>query len=103
MRNVSGVSLWSVIQFLDLNYTIANAVEFHADDGWVSWNVSLTDVESEASKVLIIYKQDGEFLDPDLDEGDGYLMAIVDFSLTDPDSSSKFGTKFLTGIDFITI
>ncbi len=103
LRNVSGVTLWSVIQYLEFNYTTATGIRFHTEGGWLSMNITLADVEVEADKILIVYKEDGEFLNPDPDEGDGYLFSLVDFSLTDPDSSSQFCANFLDGIEFLIL
>jgi len=96
LLNVSGVSLWSIIQYTEVNYTTASGVNFTASD-WNSYTVSLDWVENNASKVLIVYALNGELLNPD---SDGFLISLVDYTLTVGTSSSKFKAKFLSGIEF---
>ncbi len=101
--NVTGVSLWSVIEFLEVNYTSSTHINFVASDGFSTYNVSLTDIENNATKVLIAYKVDGEFLDP---QSDGYLMSFVDYSITEGygvQKSSRYNSKFLNGIEFVDL
>lgn len=103
LRNVTGVTLWSVIEFTDINYTTSTHINFIASDGFSTYNVSLSDIETYASKVLIIYEEDGEFLDP---SSDGYLRSMVDYSITEGyaiQASGKYSNKFLSGIEFIQI
>jgi hypothetical protein len=101
LRNVTGVTLWSVIQHLEVNYTTATHINFVASDGFATYNMSLGIVENNASKVLIVYMEDGELLDP---LSDGYLISIVDYSITEgyaEPKSSRYSAKFLNGIEFI--
>ncbi|MBN2155386.1 MAG: hypothetical protein JW776_05040 [Candidatus Lokiarchaeota archaeon] len=95
--NVTGVTLWSIIQYTEVNYTTASGVKFIANDEWSTWTVSLDWVEENASKVLIVYEENGQLLDH---ESDGYLYSMVDYSLTEGTSSSQFKAKFLMGIEF---
>lgn len=103
LRNVTGVTLWSIIEFTDINYTTATHIEFVASDGFSTYNVSLSDIETYTSKVLIIYEEDGELLDP---SSDGYLKSLVDYSITEGygiQRSGQYSSKFLNGIEFIQI
>jgi hypothetical protein len=98
--NVTGVTLWSVIQYLNVNYTTADGIRFVASDDWASNNVSMSDVENEAENVLIVYMENGQYLDP---SEDGYLKSMVDYSLTIGTSSSKYKARYLVGIEFLTL
>jgi hypothetical protein len=98
--NVTGVTLWSLIQYLDVNYTTANGIRFVASDDFTSLGVPLSDVENEAEKILIVYMEDGVYLDP---TEDGYLMSIVDYTLTQGTSSGQYKMKYLVGIEFLNL
>jgi len=99
---VSAVSLWSIIEEIDLNYTTANMINFTSDfsDFESKESVPLDWVENNESMVLIVYAIDGELLDPD---EDGYLLSLVDYTLTIGTYSSKYKVRYLDGIKFFEI
>lgn len=99
---VSAVSLWSIIEEVDLNYTTANTVNFTSafSDYESKASVPLDWVENNESMVLVVYAVDGELLDPN---DDGYLFSLVDYELDQATSSSWYKVKFLDGIKFFEL
>jgi hypothetical protein len=99
--NCSGITLWDLITYSKVDYGDANAIKFCGSDGCSMLQVNLTTVEQNASKFLIIYALNGVLYGPPPDEGP--LKSIVDYTLTAPVVSCPYNTKWLCGIQFITI
>ncbi len=77
----------------------ATKVRFIAEDGSMSNNLTFATVKggSTAGKIAIVWAEDGVLLD----ETNGYLMAVVDFSITTPTNSSYYWTEKIVAIQFM--
>ncbi|HUX99457.1 MAG TPA: hypothetical protein VMV49_07890 [Candidatus Deferrimicrobium sp.] len=99
----SGITIWDLIIYSNISYGSANAIRFHSWDGSTSLiYVNLSIVQNNASKVLIVYAENGiPFKGPP--KGNGYFRTIVDYAFYAPDCSCAYFTRWLDGIEFIII
>ncbi len=95
----TGISIWDLIQQSGINYSTANHIRFEASDGWMSPAIPLSLIESAGSLAAIVYDRVGGW--HDLVEY-GPLMPIINHSVTDSITSTRYSVKNFTKIIFET-
>ncbi|MHA1111217.1 MAG: hypothetical protein ACTSRE_08940 [Promethearchaeota archaeon] len=101
--NVTGVTLWSIFEVTGIDYGGATHINFFAFNGSSTYNVSINDIGDNENDVLIVFEVDGELLNP---SSDGYLMSMVDYSITEGyvvPQSGEYASEFLNGIEFVDL
>ena len=101
-RTLSGVSVWDLIQYLQVDYGTANVIKWVCADGGISLGISLSYVQNNPNEVIIGFAEDGMYFKA-YPEGDGLLVGLINQSLVDPDISCKFYGKYVIGVFFVTI